>query len=80
MLPPDFTKHLGSKGVNPPHCRDCIYVAELDRSMVCMKYGAYVLLCSSCESFEGRIGSDSPIVNSQEVNMRFRSGLNELRK
>jgi hypothetical protein len=81
MLPPDFVKQLEAKGTHPPHCWECASVASLEGlDLVCMKYGAYILLYSSCSSHERRGASDSPILSKAEVARKFRWGLNELRK
>lgn len=66
MLPPDFIKHLEGGGKLAPHC------------MVCVEYGAYVFLYSSCRSFE-RAERGEPVVSKEEVDGRFKSGLIDLR-
>ncbi len=43
-----------------------------------MKYGAHVLLYSSCQSFQAR-ETDLPIARNEEVDGRFPLGLAELR-
>jgi hypothetical protein len=78
MLPPDFLKHLEGGGVRPPHCRVCAHAADFERELVCLKYGAYVFLYSSCGSFERR-ERGLPIVMKEEVEGKFGSGLVDLR-
>jgi hypothetical protein len=81
MLPPDFVKQLEAKGTHPPHCWECVNVANIEGlDLLCVKYEAYVLLYSSCSSHERRGKSNSPIVSKAEVASRFRWGLNDLRK
>jgi hypothetical protein len=81
MLPPGFVKRLEAKGTHPPHCWECVNVANLGGSdTVCTKYGALVLLYSSCGSHERRGWSDSPVESKEEVERRFRWGLNDLRR
>lgn len=82
MLPPDFnTSILDAQGIGPPFCRECFHSAvELGTcERLCVKYGAYVYLYSSCSSFERRVGSDSPIMSRQDAQARFRGGLVDLR-
>jgi len=78
MLPPDFLKHLKGGGVRPPHCRVCTHAANLERELVCLEYGAYVLLYSSCSSFERR-EKGLPVVEKNEVQGKFESGLVNMR-
>lgn len=81
MLPPNFVRHLEAKDVHPPHCFECIRFAHFEREgEVCMKYGAFVLLCSSCDSFSLRTDAMTPIVHESDINEKFRVGLNDLRR
>lgn len=55
----------------------CAHVADFEREMICMKYGAYVLLYSSCGSFE-RAERGQPVVSEEEVERKFGLGLVDL--
>lgn len=78
MLPPDFLKHLEGGGVRPPHCRVCAHAADFERELVCLKYGAYVFLYSSCISFERR-EKGLPVVTKETIEGKLGSGLVDLR-
>jgi hypothetical protein len=78
MPPPDFIKRFEGGGIRPPHCIVCVHAADFERDLVCMEYGAYVLLYSSCKSFE-RVERGRPIVSKDEVGGKFKSGLVDLR-
>jgi hypothetical protein len=78
MLPPDFIKHLEGGGKDPPHCMVCARAGDFERELVCMEYRAYVLLYSSCKSFE-RKEKGLPVINIEEVNQKFASGLIDMR-
>ncbi len=56
----------------------CAHAAHFERELVCLEYGAYVLLYSSCKSFE-RKEKGLPVVNKEEVREKFGFGLVELR-
>lgn len=62
----------------PPHCMVCAHAANFERELVCLNYGAYVFLYSSCASFERR-ERGLPIVMKEEVEGKFESGLVDLR-
>lgn len=78
MLPPDFIKRLEEGGVHPHHCMTCAHAADFERWLVCLKYGAYVLLYSSCGSFE-RGETGLRIVKKEDVRVKFEWGLVDLR-
>jgi len=79
-LPPDFVRRLEGKGLNTRYCWDCVHSASYDAQTVCSKYGAYVLIYSSCSDFERRVGSDQAVLKAEELKERFKPGLNDLRK
>ena len=66
--------------MSPPLCRDCVHATNYNRWKLCMKYGAYVFLYSSCGFFERRVGSDSPVVTEQMVKDKFSFGLVDLQE
>jgi hypothetical protein len=74
LKPPGFHRHLEAQGLHQPHCGWCVHSANLNRWRVCTKYGAYVLIYSSCELFERRDALDSPIISEQEFRMAFGEG------
>jgi hypothetical protein len=80
MLPPGFVRHLEGKGLQRPYCFECVrFALEWGTSRgLCWEYGAYVSLYSSCKSFERRVGSSTPIVNADEIGVRYRFGMKEL--
>ena len=79
MLPPDFKKHYEGGGVNPPHCVVCTHAAEFGRELICLKYGGYVFLYSSCATFR-RTERGSPILTKEEVERSIRERIVDLRK
>jgi len=52
----------------------CAHAADFERWLVCMEYGAYVSLYSSCGSYEKAVRGQ-PAVSEEEVEARFKSGL-----
>jgi hypothetical protein len=78
MLPPSFIKHLEGGGKDPPHCKVCAQADDFERELVCMEYGAYVLLYSSCGSFESR-EKGTPVIGREEVSQKYASGLIDMR-
>ena len=69
-MPPDFIKHLEGGGKLAPHCRVCAHAGDFERELVCMEYGEYVFLHSSCRSFERR-EKGLPVVKKEEVDRKF---------
>ena len=70
-------KSAPDKGLNPPHCRyyaNCVDHAGT-RKLLCWKYGAYVLMDSSCISFEQELSAG---VTSREIEEKFRFGVDDL--
>lgn len=66
MAPPGFVKNILSRtGMNQPYCSECRGSAREKYTLriVCLTYGREVLLYSTCDSFERRVGADTPIVN-----------------
>ena len=82
MIPPGFVRFYDEKGLNKPHCRECVHFADemFTARGICWKYGAYVSLYSSCQTFERRMGADPPIMDVALVRASFRFGLNDLVK
>ena len=82
MTPPSFVRFYDEKGLNKPCCRECVHYADemFTARGICWEYGAYVSLYSSCQTFERRVGSDTPIVDEALIKASFRSGLNDLAK
>jgi hypothetical protein len=82
MLPPGFVKYWDGKGLHRPYCWECMHFAtEKGTSRgLCWKYGAYVSLYSSCESFVRRENSTTPIVDEDMIRMSHRLGLYDLAK
>ena len=56
----------------------CAHGVDFKRELICLKYGAYVFLYSSCKSFE-RMEKELPVVEKEEVEGKFGSGLVDLR-
>lgn len=79
MIPPDFLTYLEGGGKHPPHCMVCAHAAGLERELVCLEYGSYVFLYSSCRSFESR-EQGLLIVKKEEISGRFASGILDLRE
>jgi hypothetical protein len=82
MIPPGFVRFYDEKGVLKPHCTECVrFATETVTSRgVCLGYGAYVSLYSSCSAFERRVNSSIPVVGAEEIKAKFRFGLNDLLK
>ena len=82
MIPPGFVRFYDEKGPNRPHCRECIHYANEKFTIrgICWEYGAYVSLYSSCQTFERRVGSDTPIVDEAVTKASHRFGLIDLVK
>jgi len=80
MNPPGFVRFWEGKGLHRPYCFECEHFAtEKGTSRgLCWEYGAHVSLYSSCNSFERRVGSDSPIVDEAQIRMSRRFGLADL--
>jgi hypothetical protein len=78
MSPPDFIRYLEGGGVNPHHCMVCAHGASYSLQMTCMKYGASVLVYSSCGSFE-RAERGQPVVQKEDVRAKFEWGPVDLR-
>jgi hypothetical protein len=64
--------------VHPPHCMVCAHAAHFERQLVCLEYGAYVLLYSSCRSFE-RKEKGLPYDKKEDIEAKYGSGLVDLR-
>ena len=82
MIPPGFVRIYDEKGLNKPHCRECVHYADEMFTMrgICWEYGAYVSLYSSCRTFERRVGSDTPIMDEASIKASFRFGLKDIVK
>jgi hypothetical protein len=65
--------------MDPPLCWTCANVANVERSTVCTKYGALVLLYSSCDSYEKRVEQGVQDIGKEFLRERFPFGLNDLR-
>ena len=80
MHPPGFVRYWEGKGVQRPICSECIrFALEWVTSRgLCWEYGAYVSLCSSCERFERRVGSNAPILDGPQIKASYRFGLADL--
>jgi hypothetical protein len=79
MLSPDFLEHLEWGGVRPPHCTGCAHAAHFERELVCLEFGAWVLLNSSCKSFQ-RKEKGLPVVRKEDVEGKSGSRLVDLRR
>ncbi len=79
MLPPRFVRRVEAEGVNAPCCYRCVHAALFQRQEVCMEYGVYVLLRSSCGSFERRAGLDNPVATADDIREEFAAGLVDMR-
>lgn len=66
--------------MDTPYCWECVHSAGCDMQTICSKYGACVLIFSSCSGFERRVGADQLVLKAEELKERFRFGLNDLRK
>jgi hypothetical protein len=82
MIPPGFARFWEGKGLHRPYCFECVrFALEKGTSRgLCWEYGAYVSLYSSCESFERRVGSSTPIVDADAIRACHRFGMEDLMK
>jgi hypothetical protein len=82
MIPPGFVRFYEEKGVQKPYCFECTrFAIEVITSRgICLGYGSYVSLYSSCSAFERRVNSSIPVVSAEALKAKFRFGLNDLLK
>ena len=78
-MPPRFENYHEGGGKNPPHCFCCAHASILGNEIVCMEYGAKVLIYSSCETFRQK-ENGLPIILEEELKKRFPVGVVDLRK
>ena len=80
MIPPGFVRFWEGNGLHRPYCFECVHFAtEKGTSRgLCWAYGAYVSLYSSCKMFGRRLNSSTPIVDEDQIEMSYGSGLNDL--
>jgi hypothetical protein len=79
MLPPGFVRYWEGRGLHRPYCFECIHFVHEKFSArgICWEYGAYISLYSSCEKFERRVNSSTPIVDEDQIRTGYRFGLND---
>lgn len=80
MPPPGFVDHVEMRGPKVPCCSSCVHAALFERWEVCLEYGAYVLIHSSCRAFQARVSMDPVVVDAIEIKIRFSEGLVDLRE
>ena len=79
-VPLGLVRFWEGDGLQRPYRHECVrFALEWGTSRgLCLEYGAYVSLYSSCSTFERRTGSNAPILDKAQIKASYRFGLADL--